>query len=378
LGQENGAKNTALYEKHVNLGGKIVDFYGWNLPLHYSSGIISEHNAVRNSAGLFDVSHMGEIFVEGPGAGEFLELILTNGLEKLRDGGVLYSPMCYLDGGTVDDLIVYKMGNERFFIAVNASNAAKDFEWMQENAGRVRDVTVRNVSDEYSQLAIQGPKAETIMQKLCEEDLSRVRFFKFIDGIEVGGIKAILSRTGYTGEDGFEIYVDPAEAPALWDKVMEAGEEYGLTPAGLGARDTLRLEAGLPLYGHELSQSITPVEAGLSKFISFEKISFNGKDVLKKQHDEGLGRRLVGFEMIERGIPRADYEIESEGVIVGHVTSGTFSPTLNRNIGMALVIPELAEEGKEFNVIIRGKPVRGRTVKLPFNVKRYKNREEAK
>ncbi|MDD4496349.1 MAG: glycine cleavage T C-terminal barrel domain-containing protein, partial [Eubacteriales bacterium] len=217
-----------------------------------------------------------------------------------------------------------------------------------------------------------------ILQKLCGEDLSQIRFFKFKDGIEVSGASAIISRTGYTGEDGFEIYLNPVDAPALWDKLTEAGEEHGLTPAGLGARDTLRLEAGLPLYGHELSASITPVEAGLSKFISFAKNEFNGMETLKKQHEEGIGRRLVGFEMVERGIPRADYEIESDGVIVGHVTSGTFSPTLNQNIGMALVTPELCEEGKEFNVIIRGKPVKGRVVKLPFNRKRYKNKEDAK
>jgi len=381
LSEEAAPRRTTLYDKHIQHGGKIVDFYGWDLPVQYAGGIIAEHEAVRNYAGLFDVSHMGEVLVEGPGSKKFLEFILTNSLDKLTIGKVLYSPMCYPDGGTVDDLIVYMMGEERYFIVVNASNTQKDFEWMLEQVRGFDGVRVENISDKYSQLAIQGPKAEEILQTICSDDLSKIRFFRFIEKANISGIEAIVSRTGYTGEDGFEIYLDPKHAPAVWDMLMEArrsSADSGLTPAGLGARDTLRLEAGLPLYGHELDKDITPVEAGLTKFISFSKAEFNGKAALQKQYEGGSGRRLTGFEMTERGIPRAGYEIEKDGNIVGVVASGSYSPSLDANIGTAFVPAELTAEGSEFNVIIRGKPVKAVAVKLPFNRKRYKNREDVK
>lgn len=363
---------TALYENHVRAGGKIVDFHGWELPIQYGTGIIAEHNAVRNAAGIFDVSHMGEVLVEGQNAIAYLEHILTNTLTKLGIGGLLYSPMCYPDGGTVDDLIVYKISDDKFFIVVNASNTQKDFEWMLENAGSFKGVSVKNVSAEYAQLAVQGPKAEQILQKLAESDLASLRFFHFLEKAKICGFEGIVSRSGYTGEDGFEIYLDPSNAPALWDKILDAGKEEGLIPAGLGARDTLRQEACLPLYGQELEKNITPVEAGLSRFISLEKPSFNGKAKLQEQHDNMTGRRLAGYEMVDRGIPRHGFEISVSGKPAGITTSGTFSPTLDKNVGMALLEPSFTAVGTEIDVLIRNKPLRARIIPMPFYKKKYK------
>lgn len=363
---------TALYENHVRAGGKIVDFHGWELPIQYGTGIIAEHNAVRNAAGIFDVSHMGEVIVEGKDAAAYLEHILTNTLGKLGSGGLLYSPMCYEDGGTVDDLIVYKVRDDKYFIVVNASNTQKDHEWMLENAGSFKGVSVKNVSPDYAQLAVQGPKAEQILSKLTKSDLSQLRFFHFLEKASIGGFEGIVSRSGYTGEDGFEIYLDPSNAPALWDKILDAGREEGIIPAGLGARDTLRQEACLPLYGQELEKDITPVEAGLSRFISFEKSSFNGKAKLQNQHDNVSGRRLAGYEMIDRGIPRHGFEILSGGKSAGITTSGTFSPTLDKNVGMALLEPSLTTSGTEIEVLIRNRPLRARIVPMPFYKKKYK------
>lgn len=364
---------TALYENHVRDGGKIVDFHGWDLPLQYGTGIIAEHNAVRNAAGLFDVSHMGEVIVEGQNAAGYLEYILTNTLGKLSIGGLLYSPMCYPDGGTVDDLIVCKMSDVKFFLVVNASNTDKDFAWMLGNAKAFKGVSVKNVSADYAQLALQGPKAEQILQKLTKYDLSSLKFFHFLEKGNICGIEGIISRSGYTGEDGFEIYLDPSHAPVLWDKILEAGRNEGLIPAGLGARDTLRQEACLPLYGQELEKDITPVEAGLSRFISFAKPAFNGKAKLQEQHDNVTGRRLAGYEMIDRGIPRHGFEISVNGRTAGITTSGTFSPTLDSNIGMALLGPSLTAVGTEIDVLIRNKLLRARIVPMPFYKKKYKS-----
>lgn len=362
-------KRTPLYEAHCKLGGKIIDFGGWELPVQYS-GILEEHEHVRSAAGLFDVSHMGEIEVKGSDAKKFIQKLITNDISKMVEGQIMYSPMCYPDGGVVDDLLVYKYNEEHYFIVVNASNSDKDYQWMKDNSeGRME---IKNLSSEYAQLAIQGPKAEFILQKLTDVSLSDIKFYYFKPEVKVNGINSIVSRSGYTGEDGFEIYTSPAEATGLWDKLLEAGKDEGLVPVGLGARDTLRFEAALPLYGHELSQDINPLEAGLNKFVKLNKEDFIGKEALLKQSKTGLTRSLVGFEMIDRGIPRAEYEIFDGSRKIGFVTTGSFSPSLKTNIGLALVESKYIEEGTEFEVMVRNKPLKAKVIKIPFYGKRYK------
>jgi len=356
-------KKTPLYEKHIELGGKIVEFAGWALPVQYKS-IIEEHEKVRNSAGVFDVSHMGEILIDGTGAEEFLQHLITNDISTLKEGRVRYSPVCYPDGGTVDDVIVYKLSNQKYLVVVNAANTEKDYQWMLDNA--TADVSITNVSDNYALLAIQGPKAIEILKELTTYPLENMKPFSFADKVDVSGIEVLISRTGYTGEDGFEIYIAPEKSATLWDKLLQTGKEGTIIPAGLGARDTLRLEAALPLYGHELSKDITPIEAGLSRFVKFDKKDFIGKKVLLAQADSPNKRILVGFEMIDRGIPRNDYEVFSEDKKIGFVTSGGFSPTLKKNIGMALINSEYANMGNEIDIIIRNKACKAKIIKLPF------------
>lgn len=362
-------KRTPLYEAHCRLGGKIIDFGGWELPVQYS-GIIEEHEIVRKAAGLFDVSHMGEITVKGPDAQEYIEKLVTNSILKAKEYQIVYSPMCYPDGGVVDDLLVYKYTAEDYLLVVNASNTDKDFQWMKDNLEG--QVEIKNVSESYVQLALQGPKAEAILQKLTDTDLSTIKFYHFLPEVYVDGHKAIVSRTGYTGEDGFEIYLAPSDGVKLWDKILTEGKEEGILPVGLGARDTLRFEASLPLYGQEISQNISPLEAGLGKFVKLGKESFSGRDALAKQLDEGLKRKLVGFEMIDRGIPRSHYEVQVNGEAAGFVTTGSFSPTLKSNIGMALIKTEYATEGGEIEIIIRNKALKAKIIPMPFYSKKYK------
>ncbi len=362
-------KKTPLYEKHVGLNGRIIDFGGWAMPVEYE-GILKEHKQTRQAAGLFDVSHMGEVTVKGPEAEAFIQNLVTNSIAGMGAGQVVYSPMCYPNGGVVDDLLVYKLRDGDYLLVVNAANTDKDFAWIVDNLHG--DVAVRNVSDEWGQIAIQGPAAEGILQKLTDKPLSEIAFYHFAEGEKVAGVDAIVSRTGYTGEDGFELYVAAGDAPALWDALLLAGAEDGLVPAGLGARDTLRFEAALPLYGNELSQEITPLEAGLGMFVKLDKENFIGKEALAGQKAAGLKRRVVGFEMAGPGIPRSHQEIVADGQTIGHVTSGTRAPSLEKNMGMALVEAEYAAEGTEFAVVIREKPVAARTVKKPFLPKRYK------
>lgn len=362
-------KKTPLYEMHCSLGGKIVEFAGWALPVQYT-GILEEHAAVRNVAGLFDVSHMGEIFVKGPDAEKFIQKIITNDISGAREFQVVYSPMCYPDGGVVDDLLVYKYTGENYLLVVNASNSDKDFQWLQDNLEG--QVEISNISDQYAQLALQGPLAETVLQKLTDFPLNEIKFFHFRDGIELAGINALISRTGYTGEDGFEIYIQAKDAPFIWEKLLEVGKPDGLVPVGLGARDTLRFEAVLPLYGLEISESISPLEAGLGKFVKLGKDDFIGRDALFKQKEQGVQRRLVGFEMIDRGIPRSHYEVQVDGRDIGFVTTGSFAPTLKKNVGLALVPVEYSSDGTEFMVVIRGNPLKARVVKIPFYMKKYK------
>lgn len=362
-------KKTPLYEKHVEQKGKIIDFGGWALPVEYS-GIIFEHEAVRNKAGLFDVSHMGEVTVVGEDAEKYIQNMVTNDISVLDNYQIAYTTMCYPDGGVVDDLLVYKFNSKKYLLVINASNTEKDFQWFKSHVKG--DVTVENVSDGYAQLAIQGPKAEMILQKLTDINLNSIEFYHFADNVIIGGVSTIVSRTGYTGEDGFEIYLSSNEGAKLWDMLLICGKEDGLVPAGLGARDTLRFEACLPLYGQEIDKDITPLEAGLGFCVKLSKDDFIGKEALSKQKSEGLKRKLVAFEMIERGIPRSHYEIFSADKKIGYVTTGSFSPTLKKNIGLALVDSNYVKEGTEIDVVIRNKNIKAITVKKPFYIKKYK------
>lgn len=363
-------KKTALFNAHERYGGKIIDFAGWALPVQYE-GLIPEHEAVRNAAGLFDVSHMGEVDVVGAQAFDFVQNLVTNDISVLNDNQVLYCLMCYPDGGVVDDLLVYKFDSEHFFLVINASNVDKDFQWMLDNKGGY-DVALTNLSPEISELALQGPKAQGILQKLTDTDLDTIGFFYCKRDVMVAGAKCLVSRTGYTGEDGFEIYAPHDQIEKLWDSILEAGKEEGIKPCGLGCRDTLRFEAALPLYGNEIDKDITPLEAGLGYFVKLNKSNFIGKDALVRQKEEGLKRKTVGFEMKDRGIPRHGYEVFAAGEQIGHVTTGYFSPTLKKNIGLALIDAKHAELGTEFDIIIRNKPVKAEAVSKKFYTKNYK------
>jgi aminomethyltransferase len=366
---EAALKRTPLYENHRSLGGKLIDFGGWELPVEYS-GIMEEHRQVRSAAGLFDVSHMGEITVKGKDAGQFLQKLLTNDISNAKDFQVVYSPVCYSDGGIVDDLLVYKYNSRDYLLVVNASNTDKDFAWMLENAEG--EIELKNVSEAYAQIAIQGPRSEAVLQRLTDCELGEIRFYHFKPDVMIAGINTIVSRTGYTGEDGFEIYLPAEYASMLWEKLMEEGKEEGLVPAGLGARDTLRFEAALPLYGQEISRDISPLEAGLGKFVKLDKEGFIGKEALASQKETGIKRKLVGFEMLDRGIPRSHYDVQADGISIGFVTTGSYSPTLAKNIGLAMIDSSFAAEGTEIDIIIRGRALKGKVVKLPFYNKKYK------
>jgi aminomethyltransferase len=355
---------TPLYPIYEKYGAKTIDFGGWDLPVQFSS-IKEEHEAVRTKAGLFDVSHMGEVSVKGPDALAFLQKMLTNDVSKLVDGKALYSPMCYPDGGTVDDLLVYKKADEDYLVVINAGNIEKDVEWLQKHVEGELEVT--NISEEVALLALQGPLAEQVLQKLTSEDLSEIAFFHFKEQVELAGVKALVSRTGYTGEDGFEMYLDASDAITLWEKILETGQEDGVVPCGLGARDTLRFEAKLPLYGQEITPDITPLEAGLGFAVKVDKeADFIGKEVLKDQKENGVPRKLVGIEMIDRGIPRHGYPVFVGEQKVGEVTTGTQSPTLKKNVGLVLIDKAFSELGQEVEVQIRNKNVKAEVVKSPF------------
>jgi len=359
-------KKTPFYETHLKYGGKIIDFAGWALPVHFKKSIIEEHHATRNAATLFDVSDMGELLVTGKDALPMLQKLLVNDIAKGKPGRVIYSPMCNPQGGCVDDLMVCCYSTEHYLLVINAGNIQKDFDWVTKVAADFDEVCVKNLSDETAQVAIQGPKSEAILQRITNAQLSELKYYRFIDDVQVAGKKSMISRTGYTGEDGFEVYCSPEDGPALWDAIIEAGEADGLIPAGLGCRDTLRFEASMPLYGQELDDVRGPIEAGLSKFVAFKKPDFIGRDVLLKQREDGPSVVLVGFEMVGRGIARTGYPILKEGGKVGYVTTGSFAPTVGKNLGMGYVTPELAEVGTEFDVEIRGKAVQARVIPMPF------------
>lgn len=358
-------KKTPLYDEHIKAGGDVVDYSGWYLPIKYE-GLVQEHNAVRNKAGLFDVSHMGEITVKGKDALKFINYLMTNDISQLVDNQIIYTFMCQPDGGVVDDLLVYRFGPEDFYLVVNASNSDKDYQWILDQKDGF-DVEVENISDTVGEVAIQGPLAQKILQKLTKTDLDKITFFTLDRKVDVNGVECMVSRTGYTGEDGFEIYTTNEGVVKVWNDLLEAGKEEGLVPAGLGCRDTLRFEASLPLYGHEISDTITPLEGGFKYFVKLDKKEdFIGKEALNKQWDEGLKRKLAGFEMVGRGIPREEYEIQKDGKKIGHVTTGYMSPTLKKNIGNALIDPQFTELGTEIDIIIRNKPVKAKIVSKKF------------
>lgn len=358
-------KRTPLYPVYAKLGAKPIDFGGWELPVQYAAGIHREHEAVRTRAGLFDVSHMGEFMVEGSGAAQFLQRMTTNDVHRLETNQAHYSLMCYPDGGVVDDLLVYKLAADRFMLVVNAANIGKDWDWLNEHAGD--DVTLRDISDETALIAIQGPAAERILAPLTDAPVAALKPFRFVPDARIGEAVALISRTGYTGEDGFELYVNRDDAIGVWERLLEAGSDAGLVPAGLGARDTLRFEARLPLYGQELSEHISPLEAGLGAFVKLDKGEFIGREALARQKSEGVRRKLVGIEMIDRGIPRTHYPVFAlDGTRIGEVTSGTQSPTLKRNVGLALIDAAHASVGTELLVDIRGKRLKAKVVPTPF------------
>ncbi len=363
---------TPLHAQHISAGGRMVPFGGWDMPIDYSGrglGVIKEHLAVRKAAGLFDVSHMGEVDIVGAGALAFLQRVTSNDVAKLQDGHAQYSALPMPNGAPVDDIIVYRFHAERFLLVVNASNHAKDVAWLQAQA-QAEDKTgceVIDRSDEFGLLALQGPKAVSILQALTAADLSAVGYYKFTTG-KVCGLDATIARTGYTGEDGFEVMVKAAEAPALWDGLMTAGAAHGLVPAGLGARDTLRLEAKMCLYGNELDENTTLIEAGLGWITCIDphKGDFNGRAILAEQKTKGTARKLVGFEMKDRGIARHGYPVLVGGAPVSSVTSGSMAPFLEKNIGLAYVPTEHSAIGSPLGIQIRGVSVAAEIVKTPF------------
>jgi aminomethyltransferase len=356
-------KKTPLRDFHAAHGAKLVDFAGWEMPVQYRS-ILEEHRAVRRAAGLFDVSHMGEVDIQGPGAAAFLDALVTNNVGKMHPGRVLYSPMCHPDGGVIDDLLVYMRGPEDFFLCINAGNIAADLEWIRAKAAG-REVAVTDRSDAYALLAIQGPRAAEILQALTETRLELIKYYHFTEG-SVAGVRCIISRTGYTGEDGFELYHAAGESVALAEALLAAGQPLGLELCGLGARDSLRLEAGFPLYGHEITRDISPLTAGLGWTVKLEKeADFSGKAALAREKREGAPNKVVFFKTGDRRIVRPETPVTGvEGRIVGRVLSGTISPMLSEAIGSALV--EAAAASSPLHVDIRGSLVELHLVKPPF------------
>lgn len=360
---DNDLRRTPLCEAHQKLGGRMVEFGGWYMPVQYS-GVLDEHHAVRNAAGLFDVSHMGEIFVTGAGALAFLEYLTPNAVSALADGQCHYTFFLTEKGTFIDDLLIYRFNAEKFLLVVNAGNQDKDFAWVEQQA-KAFDVTVDQAGPRYAQIAIQGPKAESILARVLGSDLSDIRYYWFRT-LEWRGMELIVSRTGYTGEDGFEIYLPNAGAVDLWNTLLESGSADGLVPAGLGARDTLRLEAKMCLYGNDIHETTTPLEAGLSWVIKWDKGDFIGKAALLAQKAAGPTRKLVCLEMLERGIARHGYPIEVAGNPVGEVTSGSHSPTLNQPIALGYVAKDHAAVDAEVDIRIRNKTARAKIVKGPF------------
>lgn len=367
-------KKTPLYDYYRKTGARLIDFGGYMLPVSISS-IKQEHQAVRTRAGLFDVSHMGEFELAGVGAERFLQRMVTNNVAKTHPGQAQYTAMCYENGGTVDDLMIYRLEEERFMLVVNAANIQKDFDWLHshlEQSGE--NAKLDNVSDRIALLALQGPRAEAILSKAADVGVDQITRFTFRENVAIRGTAVLVSRTGYTGEDGFELYCPWGKAPQLWEELLETGKDDGLIPCGLGARDTLRFEACLPLYGQELSPSISPLEAGIGFAVKTKKaVDFIGKKALANQKANGVTHRIAGIEMIDRAIPRHGYTVYADGRRIGEVTTGTQSPTLAKNLGLALIDTAFSEPGTRVTVDIRGKRKTAEVVKTPFY---NKDREE--
>jgi aminomethyltransferase len=366
---ETELKRTPLNAVHRALGGRMVDFGGWDMPVQYPAGVIEEHMRCRTRAGLFDVSHMGEIWVEGSGAIAFVDRLTTNDVTKLVDGQAHYSALPNDDGGVVDDLLVYRFGPEKLLLVVNAGTTDKDFAWIESHHSDADDCGISNASSDYCQIAIQGPDAVGILQKLTETELEPIKYYHFSTG-KIDGVDAIISRTGYTGEDGFEVYAAPEFAEQLWRKMLDTGNygsPDGMLPCGLAARNTLRLESAMSLYGHELGDDISTYEANLGWITKLNKESdFTGRDKLAAQKEAGLTRKIAGFEMTEPGIARDGYDVYCEGEKCGVVTSGSPAPFLKKNIGLAFLPPDFANVGQEIRIDVRGKHLAAVVVQTPF------------
>lgn len=361
-------KKTPLYDEHVRLGGKIVDFAGWEMPVQYT-GVIDEHLAVRKAAGLFDVSHMGQVEISGAGAEALIQSLTTNDVKKMTDGRAQYSILCNERGTVIDDIIVYRFGTAHYIIVVNASNAEKDFKWMK--AHERADAKVSDRSSDFALIAFQGPKAAEILQTLTDINLAPIKSYYFKVGTVAGKKDTIVARTGYTGEDGFELFLKPADAASVWQALLEKGKSQGVKPAGLGARDTLRLEMKYSLYGHEITEETNPLEAGLGWVVKLDTPDdFIGKKAITQIKSKGLTRKLVGFKMKDRGIPRQDYPIVIDSTVKGIVTSGTMSPSLDVGIGIGYVPSTKCELGSEIGIDIRGQIKKAVVVETPF----YKNK----
>lgn len=364
-------KRTPLYERHGELGARMVPFGGWEMPVQYTS-IADEHHATRNAAGLFDISHMGQVDVSGPDALAFLQLIATQDVSTIAPGMSNYSLMCYPDSGIVDDIFIYHLRQGDYLVVVNASNADKDVVWLQKHSAGF-DVEIKDLSPDTTMLALQGPKAETILQRVTDVDVVHLPFHGVAEGRLFGMAAAIIARTGYTGEDGFELFFPNEHARRVWDGLLEAGKNDGLQPVGLGARDSLRFEPKLALYGHEIGETINPYEAGVGWVVKLDKGEFIGRDALVQIKSEGAKRKLVGLEMIGRGIARQGYAVcTPAGEPVGEVTTGMPAPTIGKNLALALLRSDVAKIGTELDVIVRDKPVHAQVVKTPFYQSRYK------
>lgn len=354
-------KKTPLYNAHIRAGARMIDFGGWLMPVYYR-GIVEEHKKVRQEVGLFDLCHMGEVKIFGSRALEFLQKITTNDVSTLAIGQAQYTLLCYPDGGIVDDILVCKT-EDGYFLVLNASNTAKDIEWIRSHAEE--GVEIKDMSPETALLAIQGPDSAALLSQLTKVDLDKVYYYQFTSG-RVADVDCLISRTGYTGEDGFELFFGHTHSETLWKALLSAGSAYNIEPIGLGARDTLRLEMGYSLYGNELDSKTNPLEVGLGWIVSKSKGDFVGKDAIEQVRKDGVSRRLTGFKLLERGVPRTGFQIEKNNEAVGVVTSGSLSPTLGVGIGMCFVPPELAKQGNQFHVVIRGKKVLAESVRPPF------------